>query len=97
MPHSPGLRGSPRYPGSRTQRVPYPERGCAVRSRQDYDKQSRDGIRFNCAVDTGVQKRLLGIRITPNPLEAPVRSFGTTTFGVVAHFPPIPGVTPGTA
>ena len=26
-----------------------------------------------------------------------VRPFGTTAFGVVAHLPPIPGVTPGTA
>ena len=28
---------------------------------------------------------------------APVRSLGTTLFGVGEHFPPIPGVTPQTA
>ncbi len=36
---------------------------------------------------------------TPYPLrvKAPVRFPGTTAFGVVAHLPPIPGVTPRTA
>ena len=46
----------------------------------------------------GHRARLICIT-TPQPLrvKAPVRSPGTTTFGVVVHLPPIPGVTPQTA
>ncbi len=34
VPYSPGLCGSPHYPGFRPHRVPYPARGCAVRARR---------------------------------------------------------------
>ena len=34
VPCSPGLCGSPHYPGFRPHRVPYPARGCAVRARR---------------------------------------------------------------
>ena len=84
VPYSPGLCGSPHYPGSWPHRVPYPARGCAVRARRWCDKQRRNGIGFLRMDGVSVAKRLPGIMITPSRIVTPIRSFGTTHFGVVA-------------
>ena len=83
MPYSPGLRRSRRYPGFRPQRVPYPARGCAVRAGRG--AISKGGMGPGSRVQMNGPPRR-NCQDTPNP-KTPhmpsVRSFGTTTFGVV--------------